>query len=168
MGVHFITSTYNITNGAKGVTNTGAGFTAVTAAQCDLYIKVVSASATFTVKIDYWGGAPTGCSGGSSSSSSSSSGGGSTCSATTFNKTATKAVDLAASVGDCVKFAHPSGTLQIGSWGGATTTYNITGGAQGVTNTGAAFTSVAGQATGDLYIKIVTAPANYSVKFDYW
>lgn len=104
----------------------------------------------------------------SRSSAPGSAGGNSTCGATTFNKTATVNVDLAASVGDCVRFAHPSGTLQIGSWGGRASSYNITGGAQGVTNAGAAYTSVPSQATGYLYIKIVSGPASYSVKFNYW
>ena len=104
----------------------------------------------------------------SSSSSSSSSGGAAACNGTTFNKTAIKATDFNAVAGDCIRFTKVSGTLQIGSWSGKATTYDITGGPQGVTNTGAAFTPVAGVANGVIYVKVKTAPSAYMVKFDYW
>jgi endoglucanase len=101
-----------------------------------------------------------------SSVASSSSGG--SCGSSSFNKTAAKGVEFAAVVGDCIKFNKSSGTLQIGSWSGVTSGYNITSGPQGITNGGGGWTSVANAANGDLYIKVISASRSFNVKFDNW
>ena len=102
------------------------------------------------------------------SSSSSSAVSGSTCGNSNFNKTAAKGVEFAAVAGDCIKFNKSSGTLQIGSWSGVASSYNITSGTQGITNTGGGWTTVANAANGDLYIKVVSAARSFNVKFDNW
>lgn len=102
------------------------------------------------------------------SSSSSSVVSGSTCGNGNFNKTAAKSVEFAAVAGDCIKFNKSSGTLQIGSWTGVASSYNITSGPQGITNTGGGWTTVANAANGDLYIKVVSASRSFNVKFDNW
>lgn len=104
----------------------------------------------------------------SKSSSSSSVVSGSTCGSANFNKTASKGVEFTAALGDCIKFNKSSGTLQIGSWSGVASSYNITSGSQGIANTGSGWTSVANAANGDLYIKVVSASRNFNVKFDNW
>jgi len=101
-------------------------------------------------------------------SSAAASSSGATCGSTNFNKTAAKGIDMAAAVGDCIRFNKTAGTLQIGSWSGRATSYDITSGAQGVTNAGAGFTSVTNAANGYLYIKVKTAGSSFSVKFDHW
>ena len=90
-----------------------------------------------------------------------------TCGSANFNKTATKAVFLQLVAGDCVRFTKASGNLQIGSWAGKVTSYDITGGPQGITNSGAGFTTVTGVANTTVYIKVKTAPSATDVKFDY-
>lgn len=102
------------------------------------------------------------------SSSSSSAVSGSTCGSANFNKTAAKGVEFAAVAGDCIKFNKSSGTLQIGSWTGVASSYNITSGPQGITNTGGGWTTVANAANGNLYIKVVSASRTFNVKFDNW
>ncbi len=102
------------------------------------------------------------------SSSSSSTASGSTCGSGNFNKTAAKGVEFAAVAGDCIKFNKSSGTLQIGSWTGVASSYNITAGPQAITNTGGGWTTVANAANGDLYIKVVSASRTFNVKFDNW
>ena len=104
----------------------------------------------------------------SKSSAASSTSGTSTCGSGNFNKTAAKSVEFAVVAGDCIKFSKSSGTLQIGSWSGVASTFNITSGAQGVANTGGGWTSVANAANGDLYIKVVSASRSFNVKFDNW
>ena len=104
----------------------------------------------------------------SKSSTASSPSGGSTCGSGNFNKTAAKGVEFAAVAGDCIKFNKSSGTLQIGSWTGVASSYNITSGPQGITNTGGGWTTVANVANGDLYIKVVSASRTFNVKFDTW
>lgn len=103
----------------------------------------------------------------SSSSSSSSQSNNSTCNSSNYNKTASKGVEFAAVAGDCIRYNKSSGTLQIGSWTGVASSYNITSGAQGVTNSGGGWTSVSA-ANGDLYIKVVSASRSFNVKFDNW
>ena len=102
------------------------------------------------------------------SSSSSSTVSGTTCGSSNFNKTAAKGVEFAAVAGDCIKFTKSSGTLQVGSWTGVASSYNITSGPQGITNTGGGWTTVANAANGDLYIKVVSAARSFNVKFDNW
>ncbi len=102
------------------------------------------------------------------SSSSSSAVSGSTCGSNNFNKTAAKGVEFSAVAGDCIKFNKSSGTLQIGSWTGVASSYNITAGAQGITNTGGGWTTVSNAANGDLYIKVASATRSFNVKFDNW
>lgn len=90
------------------------------------------------------------------------------CGSGNFNKTAAKGVEFSAVAGDCIKYNKSSGTLQIGSWTGVASSYNITSGPQGITNTGNGWTTVANAANGDLYIKIVSASRSFNVKFDNW
>ncbi|MES2673976.1 MAG: glycoside hydrolase family 5 protein [Pseudomonadota bacterium] len=92
---------------------------------------------------------------------------GSGCGSTNFNKTAVKGLDLTAVAGDCIKFTKTFGTLQIGSWAGVASTYNITSGAQGITHTGGGWTAVAASNT-TLYIKVVSASRSFTVKFETW
>ncbi len=92
---------------------------------------------------------------------------GSTCGSANFNKTAVKGLDVTAVAGDCIKYTKDFGTLQIGSWSGITTSYNITSGAQGVTNTGGGWTAVTASNT-TLYIKVASASRSFAVKFDHW
>jgi hypothetical protein len=102
------------------------------------------------------------------SSAASSTVSGSTCGSANFNKTAAKGVEFSAVAGDCIKFNKSFGTLQIGSWTGVASSYNITSGTQGITNTGGGWTSVANAANGNLYIKVVSAARSFNVKFDNW
>jgi len=102
-----------------------------------------------------------------SSVAASSTASGSTCGSTNFNKTAVKSADLTAVAGDCIKYTKAYGTLQIGSWSGVTSTYNITSGAQGIVNAGGGWTAVAASNT-TLYIKVVSASSGFTVKFDHW
>ncbi len=104
----------------------------------------------------------------SSSSSSSASSQAVTCGSSNFNKTAVKGGELSAVAGDCIKLNKAAGTLQIGSWSGVSTAFNITTGPQNITNSGASFTPVPGVANGTVYIKVKTAPKPVKVKFDYW
>ncbi len=103
-----------------------------------------------------------------SSSAASSAPNGTTCSSANFNKTATKGVEFSAAAGDCIKFTKTFGTLQIGSWSGVASSFNITSGPQGITNTGGGWTSVAGAANTTLYIKVVSASRSFNMKFDTW
>ncbi len=90
-----------------------------------------------------------------------------TCGSTNFNKTAVKGVGLAAVAGDCIKYTKDFGTLQIGSWSGLATTYNITSGTQGITNAGTGWTSVTAS-NAVLYTKVVSASSGFTVIFDHW
>jgi endoglucanase len=104
----------------------------------------------------------------SRSSVASSTPSGTTCTSGNFNKTASKGVEFTAALGDCIKYTKSSGTLQIGSWTGVASRFNITSGPQGIANTGSGWTTVAGAANGTLYIKVTSASRSFTMKFDNW
>ena len=104
----------------------------------------------------------------SQSSTSSSTASGTGCTSANFNKTASKGVEFTAVAGDCIKYTKSSGTLQIGSWSGVTSNFNITSGPQAITNTGGGWTAVPNAANATLYIKVVSASRSFNMKFDNW
>lgn len=167
-----LTYEWSVYNQSSGVTSTHSGVSVTIAMR-----PVTNYTFTLTVR-DGKGGVGTtsrviyhsftdDCTRSSAASSSSSVSNGSTCSSSNFNKTAAKGVEFSAAAGDCIKYNKSSGTLQIGSWAGVTSTYNITSGTQGITNTGGGWTSVSAT-NGDLYIKVVSASRSFNVKLDNW